>query len=328
MNATHLSIAVPLTIPATPVLSVVAPMFDEEDNVAPFVRAVTAVLEGMDVTWEMVLVDDGSRDGTWSRIAEAAAADRRVRGVSLSRNFGHQPALLAGLEHARGDAVVSMDGDLQHPPALLPDMVAAWRRGNKVVTTRRADAADTTAFKRVSSRWFYRVFSRLSGVTMSPGSSDFRLLDRVVLEEIRGMGDADLFLRGLVSWVGFPSTTLPYQASARHAGSTKYSLRKMLRFSVTALTSFSGEPLRLGIWLGFAMSVLAFAEVGYILIRHHQGATVPGWASVMAFLSIMFAILFVLVGIVGVYVGKIHDVVKRRPRYVVHRRSVENARSA
>lgn len=312
-------------------LTLVIAAFNEAEalpRLQPRIRAALDMAEAEGLQARVLFVDDGSRDGTWARIAEAAAGDRRVRGVSLSRNFGHQPALLAGLEHARGEAIVSMDGDLQHPPALLPAMVDAWRRGNKVVTTRRADAADTTAFKRLTSRWFYRVFSRLSGVTMAPGSSDFRLLDRVVLEEIRAMGDADLFLRGLVSWVGFPSTTLPYQASARHAGRTKYSLRKMLRFSVTALTSFSGEPLRLGIWLGFAMSVLAFAEVGYILVRHHQGGTVPGWASVMAFLSIMFAILFVLVGIVGVYVGKIHDVVKRRPRYVVHRRSAENASSA
>src|SRR5690606_35096955 len=199
-------------------LSVVSPMFNEETNVQPFVRAVSDVLDPAGIDYEIILVDDGSRDGTWLAILEATKQSPRVRGLSLSRNFGHQGALLAGMCHARGRAVVTMDGDLQHPPALIPELVSAWRDGYKVVNTRRSDSTDTSWFKRASSRWFYRFFSRVSGVTMEAGASDFRLLDRMPLSALVNMGDADLFVRGIVSWLGFKTKTIPYQAQPRLSG--------------------------------------------------------------------------------------------------------------
>jgi polyisoprenyl-phosphate glycosyltransferase len=306
---------------ARPEISVVAPLFNERGNVEPLAAALAAALGAASIDYELVLVDDGSSDGTWDAIAEISARDPRVRGVALSRNFGHQGALLAGLNHARGRAVVTMDGDLQHPPDVVPLLVEAWRDGYKVVNTRRSDSADTSAFKRLTSRAFYRVFSGLSGIDMAPGLSDFRLVDRAALSALTRMGDADLFIRGIVSWLGFKTKVLPYQAGRRHSGTPKFTLGRMLRLSTGAMLSFSALPLRLGIGIGFVTSALAFVELLYILYVYSRGAVIPGWASVMTVMSFMFGILFVLLGVIGTYLGKIYEILKRRPRYVVGERT-------
>jgi dolichol-phosphate mannosyltransferase len=304
---------------SAPELSVVAPMYNEETNVEPFVLAVSAVLDRSHPNYEIILVDDGSRDGTWNAIERAAARNPRVCGVSLARNFGHQGALFAGLSRARGNAVISMDGDLQHPPETIPLLVKAWREGAKVVNTRRLDSADTGTFKRLTSKGFYWVFSRLSGVEMEAGASDFRLLDRSALEALLGMGDADLFIRGLVRWLGFTTTTIPYQAANRHSGVPKFTLKKMLRFSSGAMLSFSVVPLRLGIGIGFITSFFAFVELCYILFTYFRGHAIAGWASVMTVMSLMFGVLFVLLGIIGAYLGKIYEILKNRPRFVIEK---------
>jgi dolichol-phosphate mannosyltransferase len=301
-------------------LSIVAPMYNEETNIQPFVEAVSSVLDAAGIDYEIVLVDDGSRDGTWAAISRVATARSRVRGLSLSRNFGHQGALFAGLTHAQGRAVVSMDGDLQHPPSAIPKLVEAWREGYQVVNTRRTDSADTSLFKRLTSRGFYWFFSRISGVQMEAGASDFRLLDREALNALLSMGDADLFIRGLVSWLGFRTKTLDYQAQRRHSGVPKFTLRKMLKFSSGAMLSFSVIPLRLGIGVGFVTSCFAFLEFGYILFAYFTGRTVTGWASMMAVMSLMFGVLFILLGIIGAYLGKIYEILKNRPRFVIGNR--------
>jgi dolichol-phosphate mannosyltransferase len=213
--------------------------------------------------------------------------------------------------------VVSLDGDLQHPPGVITELLGKWKEGYQVVNTRRLDSADTSLFKRGTSRFFYWVFSKLSGVDMEAGSSDFRLLDRRAVDALCRMSDADLFIRGLVNWLGFRSTTVTYQAAHRHSGRTKFTMRRMLKFSTGALLSFSVLPLRLGIWIGFLTSLLALAEICYIVLQYFQGRTVPGWASVMTVLSFMFGVLFILIGIIGTYLGKIYEVLKSRPRYVV-----------
>lgn len=292
-------------------------MYNEETNIRPFVEAVSAVLDGAGLDYEIVLVDDGSKDGTWRAITAEAQARPRVRGLSLSRNFGHQGALFAGLHHARGRAVVTMDGDLQHPPPVILELVDAWRAGYKVVNTRRADSADTGLFKRLTSRGFYWVFTRLSGVRMEAGASDFRLLDRMALDALTSMSDADLFIRGLVNWLGFRTKTIDYRAQNRHSGVPKFTLKKMLRFSSGAMLSFSVVPLRLGIGIGFLTSGLAFLELCYILFAYSQDRTVPGWASLMTVMSLMFGILFILLGIIGTYLGKIYEILKNRPRFVI-----------
>lgn len=307
------------SVPVTsPQLSIVVPVFNESGNIDALISALTTELDRLELSSEIILVDDGSRDGTWAEIHAAAAAHARVRGLSLSRNFGHQNALFAGLHFASGQAIITMDGDLQHPPTLIPHMVAEWQAGRKVVETSRIDSQDTTAFKRATSRWFYRLFSWLSGIPISKGSSDFRLVDKQVVKAMTEMRDADLFLRGMTYWVGFPRTTIPYQAGKRHSGTTKFSLGRMIRFAVSSLVSFSSVPLRLGIWVGIATSLLAFMELAYIVTVFVRGGSVPGWASTLTLMSFMFGILFILVGLIGGYIASIFEMLKNRPRFLVN----------
>jgi glycosyltransferase involved in cell wall biosynthesis len=303
-------------------LSVVSPLFNEEGNVEPLVDQLEAVLDQMHLNYEIILIDDGSSDSTWSRIEAVAQRDERVRGLCLSRNFGHQNAVFAGLNAASGRTIVSMDGDLQHPPGTIPELYAAWLDGAEIVETQRRDSADTSAFKRITSRWFYRVFSLLSGIPMSPGSSDFRLMDARAAAIVCEMRDSDLFLRGITHWIGFRRAVVPYQAAARHTGSTKYSLTRMIRFASSSLVSFSAIPLRLGIWIGLATSGLAFVELVYILVAYASGRTVAGWASIVGVVSLMFGVLFILVGIIGAYLASIFEGLKNRPRFIVRDRTV------
>lgn len=302
----------------TPIdLSIVVPMYFEEGNVEPMVTALLDVLQPMQISYEIILVNDGSTDGTWPAIAAVAERVPAVRGICLSRNFGHQNAVFAGLNSAVGRAVISMDGDLQHPPSLIPEMYSAWLAGNEVVETKRGESTDTSFFKRTTSLLFYRVFSLLSGIPMSAGTSDFRLMDAKVVAAVCAMNDSDLFLRGIAHWVGFNRTTLPYQAAVRHSGKTKYSLARMIRFASASLISFSTIPLRIGIWVGLATSVVAFLELAYIVIRWMRGDVVPGWASTLTIISFMFGVLFILVGIIGAYLASLFETMKNRPRYLV-----------
>ena len=292
-------------------------MYNEAGNVEPFVLAVDSVLRAQGTPYEIILVDDGSQDETWARIRAQAERNPHVRGLSLSRNFGQQSALFAGMHHSRGAAIVTMDGDLQHPPALIPTLLRLWREGNPIVTTTRRDSADTGWIKRVTSRWFYRLFSRISGTPLSLGSSDFRLIDAKVRDAMLQMRDTDLFLRGLVGWMGFQTVSVPFEADPRALGSTKYTLRKMLRFSLGATVSFSMMPLRMGIWLGFLTTGLAFAEIVYVVVSFFQGKTVRGWSTVIVLMSLMFAVTFVLLGTIGIYLGKIFEILKGRQRFIV-----------
>jgi dolichol-phosphate mannosyltransferase len=275
------------------------------------------VLAGLSVEYEIILVDDGSSDTTWVQIAVLAERYGTIKGVALSRNFGHQHALLAGLQHAGGQAIVSMDGDLQHPPEVIVKLLAAWRQGYKVVNTIRSDAAVAGYFKRLTSKYFYRVFSILADVPMAQGSSDFRLIDRQVLEQIRFFNDVDLFLRGAVQWLGFPTTTVCFETENRFSGKSKYSFFRMLKFAAGAIISFSVKPLYMGIWLGIITSALAFLELIYVLVQYMLGMTVSGWASIAGLISILFGILFIILGIISVYLSRIHQSLQNRPKYVI-----------
>lgn len=223
------------------------------------------------------------------------------------------------MDKARGAAVITMDGDLQHPPSLISALIVEWKKGFRVVNTRRLDAEGTGLFKRLTSRLFYRLFSALSGIALAAGSSDFRLIDRSVLASLAGMRDSGSFIRGLIQWMGYSSTTVDYRASDRHSGASKYSLSRMIRFAGNAILSFSVIPLKVGIWIGLVTSVLAFAELLYILVRYLNGATVPGWASLAGIISFMFGVLFILIGILGAYVASIFEIVKNRPAYIVEK---------
>lgn len=301
---------------AEPCLSIVVPMFNEEGGLSAFLDSLMTTLQALPLSFEVILVNDGSRDETWAGIVEAHRQDSRIRGICLSRNFGHQNALMAGLDAAAGAAIVTLDADLQHPPELIPKLVEQWQAGYKVVNTNRLDSPDTTAFKRATSSMFYRVFSFLSGFPSAPGG-DFRLIDRAVVDVITEMRDARLFLRGFVQWAGFPTASIEYRARPRYAGTTKYNLGRMLRFSVAAMVSFSSLPLKIGVWIGLVTSFLAVLEIGYILYEYLQGHTVPGWASVLTVISFMFGVLFFLLGIIGAYLSDIHETLKNRPHYIV-----------
>jgi glycosyltransferase involved in cell wall biosynthesis len=300
-------------------LSVVAPLFDEEGSVGPLHERVAAALDGLD--WELVLVDDGSRDGTPAAMAELAGRDERVKVVRLSRNFGHQAAITAGLDHAHGDAVVMMDGDLQDPPEVIPSMVERWREGADIVYAIREERQGETAFKRVTARWFYRLFRRLAQIDLEPESGDFRLMDRRPLEVLLAMPERNRFLRGMTVWVGFTQTAVRFRREPRAAGRTKFSVAKMLRFSFDAITSFSHAPLQWATLLGFACSGLAFLLIPLTVVARYTDIYGRGVPSIILIVLLLGGIQLITVGIIGEYVGRIYDEVKRRPLYVVLERA-------
>jgi polyisoprenyl-phosphate glycosyltransferase len=296
-------------------LSVVTPMHDEEGNVGPLYERLSAALAG--VEWELVVTDDGSRDGTGRLLAELAARDERVKVITLSRNFGHQPAITAGLEHARGDVVVMIDADLQDPPELIPDMVARWRDGADVVYAVRQSREGETRMKLATAHVFYRLMARLAQIELPVDAGDFRLMDRRALEALLSMPERSRFLRGMTVWIGFTQTAVPYQREARTAGETKFSPRRMLRFSFDAISSFSYFPLQLATVLGFLISFLAFLAIPLTVVARIKGIFVPGISSTLVVVLLLGGIQLITLGVVGEYVGRIYDEVKRRPLYVV-----------
>ena len=296
-------------------LSVVVPLHDEEGSVRELHARVGAALA--DLPHELILVDDASDDGTAELLAELADADPRVRVIHLSRNFGHQAALTAGLEHARGDAVAMLDGDLQDPPELIATMLEHWRAGADVVCGVRTERRGEGRLKLVTARWFYRLFGRLSDIDLRPNSGDYRLLDRRALDALLSMRERNRFLRGMTGFIGFTQTAVPYERDARFAGETKYSARRMLRFSLDALTSFSWVPLQLATLLGFLFSAIALLTVPVVIALRLAGETIPGFATVLCLILLIGGIQLITVGIIGEYVGRIYDEVKGRPLYLV-----------
>jgi dolichol-phosphate mannosyltransferase len=301
-------------------ISVVVPAYNEERNLDVLYRRVSEILDaavGRD-EWELLFVDDGSTDGTWQAIDTLNKADVRVRGVRLSRNFGHQSALMAGLAAARGQAVVMMDADMQHPPELLPQLVAKWREGFQIVHAVRRDPPNLSWFKRTTSRMYYKMFAFLSGVEIEPGAADFRLLDRQVLDEILQFEEEGLFLRGIVHWVGYATASVPFDCGERYAGSSKYSLAKMLKLGWHGVSAFSLVPLRIGIVIGLISSSIAFLGVCYaILGKWLDKEAIPGWASSVAISSFLFGVLFVFLAVLAEYVGRIAVEIRHRPRFLV-----------
>lgn len=298
-------------------LSVVAPAYDEAPVIPELVRRVTATLDAAGEEWELVLVDDGSRDGTWDAIAAAAAADPRVRGIRLSRNFGHQLALTAGLTVARGDGVVTMDADLQHPPEVIPRLLEA-RAGNDVVYAVRTDLDAAGFWKRFSARVFYAILNRLSSLELPDGAADFRWMSRRVVDVLLEMPERHRFLRGLVRWAGYRQTFVEYERGERGGGASKYGLRRMVLLAWDAVVSFSSFPLRAASVIGVAVSALGWLYLLYVIaVRIFLSKVVPGWTSVTAAVLVLGGAQLIFLGILGQYVGRMYDDVKRRPLFLI-----------
>src|SRR5271167_3204330 len=303
----------PLRTPA--LLSVVAPVYDEQELIEQFVsRTIAAVA---DYEFELVLVNDGSADRTPDILDRIAHGDPRVRVIHLSRNFGHQAALTAGLEHAAGDAVAMIDADLQDPPELIPDMVAQWSQGADVVYAVREQREGETAFKLATAKWFYKLFDKLAQVDLEPNSGDFRLLDRSALDALLTMTERSRFLRGMTVWVGFNQTAVSYERDARAAGETKYTVRRMLRFSLDAITSFSHLPLQLATYAGLLSASVAFIAIPVVIVLRIFDSYLPGFGSITIAILLLGGIQLIALGVIGEYVGRIYDEVKHRPLYIV-----------
>jgi dolichol-phosphate mannosyltransferase len=293
----------------------VAPVYNEQELVELFVtRACAAVA---DFAFELIVVNDGSADATPQLLDRIAERDPRVRVIHLSRNFGHQAALTAGLEHARGDVVAMIDADLQDPPELIPKMVERWEEGSDVVYAVRKQREGETAFKLATASWFYKLFDKLAQVNLEPNSGDFRLLDRRALDALLAMTERSRFLRGMTVWVGFNQTAVSYERDARHAGETKYTLRKMLRFSLDAITSFSHLPLQLATYVGLLSAGIAFIAIPVVIGLRFADSYLPGFGSVTIAILLIGGVQLIALGVIGEYVGRIYDEVKHRPLYIV-----------
>jgi dolichol-phosphate mannosyltransferase len=299
-------------------------VFDEEQLVEQFVARACAA--AADYDFELVMVNDGSSDTTPELLDRIAASDPRVRVIHLSRNFGHQAALTAGLEHARGDVVVMLDADLQDPPELIPDMIARWSQGAEVVYAVRRERSGETAFKLATASWFYKLFNKLAQVDLEPNSGDFRLLDRRALDALLTMTERSRFLRGMTVWVGFSQTAISYERDARHAGETKYTLRRMLRFSLDAIASFSHLPLQLATYAGILSAGVAFVAIPVVIVLRIADSYLPGFSSITIAILLLGGIQLIALGVIGEYVGRIYDEVKHRPLYIV--RDERNAPSS
>jgi polyisoprenyl-phosphate glycosyltransferase len=299
--------------------SIVIPVFNEEAVLPVLLRRLDLLLGRLDGPAEAIFVDDGSGDTSPIVLRALAKRDPRFRYIGLSRNFGHQVAITAGMDAAQGDAIVVMDADLQDPPEVVEEMIARWKDGYEVVYARRLSRAGESRFKRATAHLFYRLLGRMSSVAIPADVGDFRLIDRKVLEALRQMPEQDRFVRGMVAWLGFKQTEVTFHRLERLAGDTKYPLFKMARLALNAALGFSDAPLRLAIWCGLAVSALALAYGSYVLALWlaHDSSLVVGWSSTIIVVSLLCGINMLMTGIVGLYVGRIHAEVKRRPLYVV-----------
>jgi dolichol-phosphate mannosyltransferase len=304
--------------PPRPTLSLVLPIYNEEEVIPELHRSLGEFLAKLGLDAEVVFVDDGSKDRSLELLRGLAALEPRYRVLSFARNFGHQAAITAGVDHAEGEAVVVMDADLQDPPEVVLQMVAKWREGYDVVYGRRRTRQGETWFKLATARLFYRVFASMIPIKVPLDTGDFRLMSRRVVVVLRSLRETHRFVRGLVAWVGFKQIALDYDRPGRFAGTTKYPLRKMLRFAVDGITSFSMLPLRFSLWLGGFMSLCSVGIIAWAIIaKFVMQRVVPGWTAIVVVLSIFASVQFLMIGILGEYVGRIYEEVKRRPLYIV-----------
>ena len=307
-----------------PRVDLVIPVFNEEEGILAFHQQLRQAIDALPYRFTILYVNDGSKDRTAGQLEQISAADERVGVIELSRNFGHQAALTAGMDQADGDYVISLDGDGQHPPALIADMLRQAQGGYDIVLTQRIEQQALSAFKRRTSTLFYSLINRVADTRVVPGSADFRLLSRAAADGLRSMREYHRFLRGMVTWMGYKTVILPYQQPERLAGSSKYSLKKMIRLAMDALFSFSLVPLYLSISVGVVFLVLALLEVIYVLsfwVSGNQAQLAPGWSSLMFVLLFVGGAIMIALGFIGIYIGYIFQEVKDRPIYLVRRKT-------
>lgn len=301
-----------------PFLSVLVPCYRDEQGLAELHRRLTQVCEGLGCSYEIVLVDDGSPDGTWEQICRLADADPHIAGLQLSRNHGHQLAVTAGLAHVRGERVLIIDSDLQDPPEILPIMMRMMDEGADNVYGQRLSRKGVPVWKKWCYKMYYRVLSVLAGCDIPPDTGDFRLISRRVVDLVNEMPEHHRFLRGMISWLGFKQVAVQYHRDARFAGESGYTLAKLFRIAVDGITSFSIKPLRFGSLLGFVFAGLCFAGIIYSVIGHYQGNTaVAGWTSLMAVILLVASLQFFALGMIGEYIGRMFVEQKKRPLFIV-----------
>jgi dolichol-phosphate mannosyltransferase len=298
-------------------IDIVIPLYNEEGNVFCLADVLTRELEKTGYPYTVIFVDDGSSDNTLELLQRLAVKDNRIRYISLSRNFGHQNALKAGLDHADGSCVIMMDGDMQHPPEVLHEMLQKWKAGYDVVYTLRKPSEDIGFMKRVSSDMFYKFMNTMSNIEMEQGSADFRLMDKKVMDVFRQFNESDPFLRGLVKWVGFRQIGLTYEAAVRNHGKSKYSVKKMVKFAVQGITSFSTKPLYIAAYIGIIFALLSTLYIPYIAYSYFSGRSISGWTSLIVTVAFLGGLQLMILGIIGIYLGKLFMQSKHRPNYII-----------
>ncbi len=300
------------------VFSIVAPIYNEIDNIPELHRRVSEVMDATGETWELVLVDDGSTDGSTDAIRELAGQDERIRPVIFARNFGHQVAITAGWDYARGDAVIIIDADLQDPPGVINDMIAKWREGFEVVYAVRAEREGESWFKRMTASLFYRIIYRITDVKIPLDTGDFRLMDRKVVNILKTMHERHRFPRGMSAWVGFKQVGVKYRRAARHAGVTKYPFKKMLKLALNAITGFSYFPLQVATYFGFVSAGISILAIPIVIIMRMAGSQAfYGQATTLIAVLFLGGVQLISLGILGEYIGRLYDEAKGRPLYIV-----------
>ncbi len=305
-------------------VSIVIPAYNEAENIPKICETITSIFRDLPYVYEIILVVDGCTDNSLEVINELTKNNPHIFFIEFSRNFGHQLALKAGLDFADGDCVISMDCDMQHPPELLPLLLEKWEDGYEVVYTLRNEDKKLPLGKRITSKLYYKTLNSLSDVELDAGSADFRLLDRKVVTAFRNFHENEPFLRGLLKWIGFKQYALTYQPEQRYAGKTKYSFKKMMRLALQGVTSFSIKPLYIAVYLGFAFSLCSVLYIPYVLHAYYTGQEVSGWASLIMTVVFFGGLQLIILGIIGIYIGKMFLQSKNRPNYIVRSTNIKN----
>ena len=301
-------------------VSIVVPVYNEEDNLREFHKRIIEVMSQEPYDYKIVFVNDGSSDGSAVVLSELAKEDDHVEAYLLSRNYGHQMALTCGLDNAEGDAIVTMDGDMQHPPEIVPQLLRLWEQGNEIVITKRLATEDAGFFKNITSATYYKLINAMSKVEITPGGSDFRLMDRIAVDAFKQYRERARFIRGLVNTLGFKVAEVEFVAPPRFAGQSKFNLRKMLHFALDGITAFSNLPLRWAFYTGLIMGLISMALLGHVLYEKFVDEDiVPGWTTTMVSILFLGGIQLVGIGILGEYIGRIFEEIKHRPLYLVSR---------